>query len=961
MENRRYIYHIMLPSAIALVLFMLTIHVIIIPGYRDNLMEKKRSTIRELNIAAVSILQKYHLSVPDSFTLAHAQQKAIDIISNIRYGDMLQEYFWIIDTTPRMIAYPYLPQKAGLYLGEYTDPEGKRYYREIVDLINQSGSGYINYTWQLGEDTLMVMPKLSYVKLFEPWRWIVGTCINIEDVNNKISDIIRQAVWISIIITIVIAILIIYLTTKNIRAEKQRDIALRRHKIATEKYKTLVDASSDSVFMVMDDEIVYVNPSLIKMLGYDADQDNSLDKTLIDSLKEVIINIHEIPNANKKDFGSQQVADCQILNKDNEPMNVMVTRSAFNNQGKKGYIFTIKDLSGQSISERESSAVLINLKTIADAMNIGIFRCTTGRHARFIEVNKKFLTIFGYQPENKPANLYVQEIISTSEDKKDIMKAINNGQLIKDKLLKFYKADGNIVNVMVSIFPVRENPERVMYCDGIVFDAYEHLSGSNRFKEIPPDQHLSANVLLKPVKEYLKIPPTCSLETPVAVAARLMLSHKSDIILIKGENKEPVGMLTHGDISRRIVTKNIEPTTAVSGIMSSPLIWLSDNEMIMDAFSLMIENKVSYVVVKPKDTGEPGYVSLLSLSQLKKETPEFFIHNIKKSASLEETATLMKQLPNLVSNLVNAGTDPTNTGKLISKVSDSITEKIISKIIENHGTPPAPFVFTSLGSDGRREQTLATDQDNAIIYQTDREKDNFQDYFLELGHKICTQLDSVGYPFCVGNVMAMTPEWCMSLTGAKNKVSAWIDTPNPKELLNVGIFFDFRPIVGDFEIANQLQKHIIDKLRDKNAFFYNLVQNIISIKPPLNARGQISYDTFEDEDFIDIKKPIMILTAIIRMWSLKFGISERNTMERLRSLQTGGIVTASTANEFEQGLRFMMQLRIMNQLKNIAEGKKPSNIIFAKTMSEIDRTMLKKIFLAISAHQTLLSHEFRIG
>jgi CBS domain-containing protein len=388
--------------------------------------------------------------------------------------------------------------------------------------------------------------------------------------------------------------------------------------------------------------------------------------------------------------------------------------------------------------------------------------------------------------------------------------------------------------------------------------------------------------------------------------------------------------------------------------MSSPVISVNEDEMIMDAFTLMIQHKVSYIVVKTETKNRFSYVSLLNLSEMRKDTPEFFVNSIQKSTSVYEMANLVGRLPRLVKILVESGTGVNATGKLISRVSDSISIKIIEQAIAEIGVPPSPFVFIALGSEGRREQTLATDQDNAIVFMPSETVSENQclDYFMRLGEKTCTALSIAGYPLCKGGVMAMNPEWCMSFESWTKHIGNWINTPNPLEILNISIFFDFRPIYGDFSIADKLQDFCLKSLKNKNIFYFNLARSIINLKPAgIEGNSQEPYD---------IKLPLLAITSIARLWSLKFGISERNTLARFLALESAGIITTSLREDFDQAYRYLMSLRVKNQLRQIESGIDSSNDILPKLLSEFDRIMFKKIISIVSDHLARLGLEFRI-
>ncbi len=960
MEKHRFFYRILLPSMGAILLFLGAMYLFVIPSYRENLMDKKRETIRELTNTAWSVLHNID-SLNYEPSLIDAQSDAARIIENMRYGEQQKDYFWITDTTPLMIMHPYRPQLNGQNLSDYSDPEGKKFFVEIAELVKKSGDGYIDYKWQWKDDSLMVVPKLSYVKLYEPWGWIIGTGIYVEDVQREISAITRKVVWISIFITLLIGLVIIYLARRNYLAELLEKQALEKQRETMEKYKKLVEASSDGVLMTMNGEIVYCNPFLMSLMGFDPAQTDEKDSKLNNRLNCFFQIKNQTNDEIKSSSGGEIVKEQEVKKQNGEIANVIITRSKFDLEEKKGFIYTVKDVSRHKDVERELDMSMEKFKSIADMMNLGIFRCTMGRQANFVEINKKALKLLGYTSLKELQELQVPELFHERDEKKEVIKAISESLSIKDRLLHIKKGDGSIVPVLVSLFPVKDLHNRSVYFDGILMDAYEHLSRDVSFDKTPVQ--FSASILLKPVKDFISESIVCEMITPVSVVSRLMTMQNVDIALLTTENKQVTGIITHRDISRRLVSKNLNPEIAVSEIMSAPVVSVSDQDLVVDAFSKMMEHKISYVAIYKGNQQPSGYISLLALSELRRNTPEYIIHNIKKSTSVDEVKLLMQQVPAMISNLVETGTGSTTTGKLISRISDTITEKFITQSISQIGEPPCPFVFLALGSEGRKEQTLTTDQDNAIVFLQPQSEEWEQNrkYFLELGKKVCTMLDKAGYPFCDGGIMAMNPQWCLSLTETQKLVSAWIETPNPVELLNTGIFFDFRPVYGDFAIASQLQHYCLEQARDKAIFLYNLVQNTMTIKIKTSVLSKTAFSTSDKkEDLLNIKEPLMAITSIVRLWALKFGVSEKNTLERLLALQTMNLMPSAFTEEFSQAIRYLTHLRVRNQLQNIENGEKPSNLIHPASLAEIDRIMLKKIFSAITNHQARLGTEFRV-
>lgn len=954
--NPRFFSRILLPSLAAVLLFLIAIYLFVIPNYRESLMNGKRETIRELTSTAWSVMHKLNLMINDEFSEEDAKREASLIISDMRWGEEFKDYFWITDTIPQMVMHPYRPSMNGMDLSDYKDQRGKNFFVDIVRLVKNDGDGYIDYKWQWKDDSLTVVSKLSYVKAFEPWGWIVGTGIYIEDVNREIEVLTQKVVWISAFVTFIIGAIIIYLARRNYIAETERQKAQDNLRDTMERYKKLVEATTDGVLMMMDGDIVYCNPYLLNLLGYTQEDFDQHDSQFHATLSGFLHLFSQNEDNGDEIIPHEISMEQKITKKNGVIVEVVVNRSRFEMEGKHGFIFSVKDVSKHKDVERELDLSMAKFKSIAGLMNIGVFRCTLGRQSRFVEINPKALNLLGYKSESDLKDTKVQDLFDVEEERKEVIQAINEGVSIKDRLLRIRKSDGSILPSLVSLFPVSDAHGKMVFCDGILIDAYDHLGRESDFGGNQTKLDLSANVLLRPVKDFVKSAPKCNMKITVGVASKILASSKADILLVEDDDETLVGLVTHSDISRRVMATGKDKTTSVSEIMSAPIISVSDDEMVIDAFTLMIQNRVSYVVVKSNDNIKRLYISLLGLSELRKDTPEFLINTIKKSTSLYEIEQVTIQLPRIIRTLIDSGTGIAAAGRLISKVSDAITEKFIHDAIAELGEPPAKFVFITLGSEGRREQTLATDQDNAIIYSplNDEHESHCKEYFLALGKLVCTSLSKVGYPLCKGGIMAMNSDWCMSLNEWMRTVTSWIKTPNPQEILNISIFFDFRPVFGDFELANNLQQFCLRNLKNQNLFFYNLAQNTVNIKVnPVEGH--------KEGDLYDLKMPILALTSFSRLWSLKYGIGERNTSERFLALNAVGVFSNSLHYEFDQAFRFLMQLRIKNQLKQIESNAEPNNKVETKALSDIDRLMIKKIASAINDHQNKLAIEFRIG
>jgi signal transduction histidine kinase len=214
---------VVLPSALCIALFSLAIFVLILPAFEDGLLTRKKEMLRSLTQTVCGLLAGYEeRAQAGEFTRTEAQARALRHVRRLRYGDDQKDYFWINDLHPRMIVHPYQPSLDGTDLTDYKDPRGKRLFVEFVDVVRRAGSGYVTYMWQWKDDPTRVVPKLSFVREFEPWGWIVGTGVYLEDVAAEVRSITRKLTLAALVVLGIVALLSSYVVWHSYQAECQR-------------------------------------------------------------------------------------------------------------------------------------------------------------------------------------------------------------------------------------------------------------------------------------------------------------------------------------------------------------------------------------------------------------------------------------------------------------------------------------------------------------------------------------------------------------------------------------------------------------------------------------------------------------------------------------------------------------------------------------------------------------------
>jgi CBS domain-containing protein len=455
---------------------------------------------------------------------------------------------------------------------------------------------------------------------------------------------------------------------------------------------------------------------------------------------------------------------------------------------------------------------------------------------------------------------------------------------------------------------------------------------------------------------------TCSADLSVQQAAEMMSRRRCSSIFVRGAAGDIIGIVTDNDLRKKVIAEGRSVKLPVADIMSTPLKTIPENSPVFEALMTMMQQGIKHLGVTGAQGQVVGVLTNQDVLGQQGQSPLFLIRDIAAASSAEAVEQVHLRLPRIIQALIRAGTPAVALNRFITALSDAVLKRLGELILKDVEPPPVKFVFMILGSEGRKEQTLKTDQDNAIVYEDSSPgaADLVHDYFRKVGETVCTALDRCGYRFCTADVMARNPKLCQPLSVWKRRFSEWIHAAEAEDLLYSSIFFDFRAGFGHPELVVRLREHLFESLEGWSGFFRHLTQNALLHKPPLGFfRNFVLESKGEHRNKFDVKRAMVPIVDYARVYALKHGIAETNTLERLRQLMQKGILPAKDYNEVEQGYSFLMQLRLARQVAAILEeGVAPDNFINPQDLSGIEQRLLKEIFIRIGNLQTRLSFDF---
>jgi CBS domain-containing protein len=469
-----------------------------------------------------------------------------------------------------------------------------------------------------------------------------------------------------------------------------------------------------------------------------------------------------------------------------------------------------------------------------------------------------------------------------------------------------------------------------------------------------------------PVRQLLaKGVVTAGRDVSIAEAARRMALNHMSFLLITDENDEPVGIITDTDLRNKVLAQSKSPEDPVRTIMSSDLFAINGTDFCFEALLKMIDNNIHHLIVF-ESRRLMGVLSLHDLMMLYGISPLIFIKDIERQETIDGLVSVSRKIISLIALLLREGAKASNITRIVTEVNDHLERRILDIALKTFGPSPTPFCWIIYGSEGRKEQTFKTDQDNAIIYAdagNDKEADAAEEYFSRFAAFVVDGLLQCGFARCSGNYMATNPRWRKPLSVWKRYFSEWIYEPTPDAVIFSVILFDFRGLYGDFRLASELKQHLMQSLRGQKIFLKYIADMTSQVAPPLSFfRTFRVEDEGEHKNMLDIKKTcIAPMLNIVRLFSLESGIQETSTLERIAALKSVHTAVRRIGDELEQAFEFLSLLRIRHQFEQISTNLQPDNFINPDRLSVQEKNTLREVCQFISRVLDGINREYNPG
>jgi CBS domain-containing protein len=457
-----------------------------------------------------------------------------------------------------------------------------------------------------------------------------------------------------------------------------------------------------------------------------------------------------------------------------------------------------------------------------------------------------------------------------------------------------------------------------------------------------------------------RTPLSCAATASVTDVARIMRDHRVSSVLVM-DGAALTGIVTVHDLTNKILAEGRDGTVPVAEVMTPEPHTIAPAAAGLDALMTMAEQNINHLPVADARGRIIGMVGRTDLFRQQATTASHMASEIVSAESVDRIARILDRVPELLRHLVAASASPQAISRRITDLTDAATKRLLTLAEAELGPPPVPYLWAACGSQGRREQTGVSDQDNCLILD-DTASAAHEPYFEALARFVSDGLNAVGFVYCPGDMMATNPRWRQPRSVWQSYFEQWIREPDNEAQMLASVMFDLRPIAGDMTLFRNLQQVTLDMARRNSIFVQHIISNALKHTPPLGLfRGFALIRSGEHRNTIDLKHSGTVpIVDLARVYALAGGISAIGTEDRIEAAGAAGIISESGARDLLDAWDLIGETRLWHQANQIAEGRTPDNFLAPTELSELHRNHLRDAFLVVRTMQSAAS-QTRMG
>jgi len=487
------------------------------------------------------------------------------------------------------------------------------------------------------------------------------------------------------------------------------------------------------------------------------------------------------------------------------------------------------------------------------------------------------------------------------------------------------------------------------------------LATSRRRMQREASEDLVADPLAQPLSELLRrAPVSCSQDTPLMDALASMRAARVGSIVVADEQQSVRGIFTLRDLRDRVALEAIDPATPMRLVMTPDPVCLPEDAPALNATLAMAEHGFHHVVVT-RAGRLAGVVSEGDLFAMRRVGVTSIGEAIRSAPDVESLSRAARELRRLAESLLAQGAAAEQLTRVIATLNDLLTAHLVQIECRADGIAPFEFCWLALGSEGRHEQTLATDQDNAIVFH-DGGGEPRRQRLLAMARRVNAGLAACGFPLCKGEIMAGNAQWCLSLGEWKARFEQWLRTPDGEALLRASIFFDLRGSWGALPLAASLREWLVANAAGRSVFLRLMAQNALDNAPPLGVLRDFAVAHHAGTpDSIDLKRNgVTPFVDAARVLALAAGVDRTGTAERLRAVAQARRLDQTEVAAWLDAFHFVQILRLRHQQKQVRAGVAPDSYVQPEQLNALDRRILKEAFRQARKLQERLRLDFRL-